>query len=1252
MATEIGTAYLSIVASTKGMRKDVAKAYDATVGDAEKSGGKSGRGFAKGVVGVLGKAAAVVGVGAIVGKTISLGMERAISIENSKKKLEGLGHSAASISSIMDSALKSVKGTAYGLGDAAKTAAMMSAAGVKNGQEMTTTLKTVADVAAISGRSLTDIGTIFGSVAARGKLQGDDMLQLMQSGIPVLQLLGKHLGKTSAEVSDMVKNGQIDFKTFEVSMREGMGGAALKAGETFSGAMMNMRAAIGRLGEAFLSPAISGLKPILAGTTAMVDAATAAVGPLASAMGDRLGAAAQVVGNAMTQLANGRPLSEIIGPVGPILSVASALAPLGLIVRALVPLLPQLADAFVQIVSALAPAIPVIAKVGATIAVALGGALAQALAAIVPMIIPIVVQFARLVGALASNEDLIWAVVGAFAGFKSVGFVVGLVGNIGVAIGSIRETIGGAITSAKTFIGTMGSLARASAGVATSIGSTVVAMGRWIASTALAAVAGARQVASMVAQKVAMLASQAATAIATAAQWAWNLALSANPIGLVVIAIAGLVAGLVYFFTQTEIGRQVWAGFVGFLSSATQAIAAFFAARFAEVRASLQMVWTVAQSIGSWFAGGFVGFFRMMGGAVIGIVTGMANGVANWFGNARNWAVERANGLASGASTAMGNARQWVVERAGQLASGVSVAFNNAKTWAVNGMNALRDGSARALDTLKSFTSRWGAAFGKLMRGDFQGFSRDAQGIMQDMQKGLLRIFDGVKSGAKRIWDMLPNDLKGPIKQVVKWINDKFVGGMNNMLGKLPGVDFRLSGIDMAGWATGGFTGPGGKYEPAGIVHRGEYVMDQATVRAAGGPAYFDGLRRQLRGYANGGYVLPGYASGGRVVANARQGWRNMNMKFMQALQAWAAAAGQNFYMTENGGARSRADQVRAWNLYQAGKGPLAARPGHSRHESGFAIDVRPHPAGRAKALLGQFGLGLTVPGEAWHIGWLRAKTGSKAAGGPGLADSFMAFDPVAWVNDKLKSIPGLSPWSDMAVAALKTIPSAIEAKIQQAMTVVSDVASGAVGAVRSGAWAPLVSKALGMLGQPQSLLPTVMRRMMKESGGDPGAVNRWDINWKRGTPSKGLMQVIDPTFRRWAMPGYSSNIFDPLSNILASMRYAIGSYGSLARAYNRAGGYAIGTNDAAQGVSWVGERGAELVLGRQMRRFRGGEQVLTASQTRKALSSPAGGDAPIDVRVYIGDRELTDLVRVEIAEHERPLRRRERQLVGVGGYE
>lgn len=58
-------------------------------------------------------------------------------------------------------------------------------------------------------------------------------------------------------------------------------------------------------------------------------------------------------------------------------------------------------------------------------------------------------------------------------------------------------------------------------------------------------------------------------------------------------------------------------------------------------------------------------------------------------------------------------------------------------------------------------------------------------------------------------------------------------------------------------FAMGGYTGPGGKYEPAGVVHAGEYVFTQEDVRKAGGPNAMDALRRGLRGYADGGYVRP-----------------------------------------------------------------------------------------------------------------------------------------------------------------------------------------------------------------------------------------------------------------------------------------------------------------------------------------------------------------------------------------------------------
>lgn len=60
------------------------------------------------------------------------------------------------------------------------------------------------------------------------------------------------------------------------------------------------------------------------------------------------------------------------------------------------------------------------------------------------------------------------------------------------------------------------------------------------------------------------------------------------------------------------------------------------------------------------------------------------------------------------------------------------------------------------------------------------------------------------------------------------------------------------------GFATGGYTGAGGKYEVAGLVHRGEGVLNQAEVRALGGPAGFAALRMAIaNGYADGGYVSP-----------------------------------------------------------------------------------------------------------------------------------------------------------------------------------------------------------------------------------------------------------------------------------------------------------------------------------------------------------------------------------------------------------
>ncbi|MFI7496899.1 transglycosylase SLT domain-containing protein [Streptomyces sp. NPDC049687] len=71
-------------------------------------------------------------------------------------------------------------------------------------------------------------------------------------------------------------------------------------------------------------------------------------------------------------------------------------------------------------------------------------------------------------------------------------------------------------------------------------------------------------------------------------------------------------------------------------------------------------------------------------------------------------------------------------------------------------------------------------------------------------------------------------------------------------------------------------------------------------------------------------------------------------------------------------------------------------------------------------------------------------------------------------------------------------------------------------------------------------------RNIMRESSGNPNAINDWDINAINGIPSKGLLQVIPPTFKTYHVAGTSWNIYDPVANITAAANYAAHRYGSI----------------------------------------------------------------------------------------------------------
>lgn len=186
--------------------------------------------------------------------------------------------------------------------------------------------------------------------------------------------------------------------------------------------------------------------------------------------------------------------------------------------------------------------------------------------------------------------------------------------------------------------------------------------------------------------------------------------------------------------------------------------------------------------------------------------------------------------------------------------------------------------------------------------------------------------------------------------------------------------------------------------------------------------------------------------------------------------------------------------------------------------------------------------------------------------------------------------------------------------------------------------WRSLATKALQLTGQYSAAnLNRLLYQMQTESSGNPNAINLWDSNAKRGTPSKGLMQVIDPTFRAYAMAPYNKNIWDPLSNMIASIRYAVSRYGSLSRAY-QGHGYASGGFPQTGEFFMARESGPELV-GRMGNRnvVANNDQIVEGIKSgvyksvfdalRTFFGSRKNTDSTPEINVYVGGKKITDIV-------------------------
>ena len=676
-------AYVTLIPVAKGFERALAKELGQADKPSKSAGDKAGEQFVDGFKGgfsavmrtVATAGAVAVGAAATgLGVALNKGFDRLQNIERARNLLQGVGLDSVTVEKVMDNALTSVRGTAFGLDEAAQVAASAVAAGVEPGQNLERILGVVADTATVAGSSMDDIGQIMGKVTISNRATNRELQQLAERGIPVYTMLADEAGVSADAIFDMASRGEISADMLVDALENNLAGAALNAGDTVEGSMANLGASISRVGAGILAGVFAELPDFFQNITE-------ALGPLEDAAKE-LGA-----------------------------ELAVALAPA---LDSIVSLLPDL-------IGALLPALPAFADLLAlTLELAV-----MVLPFLVEMFTAVVTGITSVINWMRENTTV--------------------VAGLGIAFGTAAVVLGAFAIAAK--IKAVGGIVALVKGILT----------------------------------------------ATKAQIGFNVALLANPIGLVVAAIAGLVAGLIYFFTSTETGKQVlqdifewfrgvpdalrgaWEGISGFFSDLWNGITVAFSGLRDMIVDGLNGIGEAVDNFATFIK---EGAGRIMQGMLDGIVAGwqavteffgnMATAIGDFFSNAANWLIDAGrnilNGLWEGIKFIWRLVEFWYIDMPrvilGLLAS--------AATWLIETGRSVITGMWNGLKFVWETVSGWFSSLAGLVL----GLLSDAGTWLFDVGK---QVIDGFLNGLKNAWTAVTDWISGAAKRVS--------GAFKNILG-------------------------------------------------------------------------------------------------------------------------------------------------------------------------------------------------------------------------------------------------------------------------------------------------------------------------------------------------------------------------------------------------------------------------------------------------------------------------------------
>ncbi|MGW2594748.1 peptidoglycan DD-metalloendopeptidase family protein [Streptomyces sp. NPDC001515] len=856
-------------------------------------------------------------------------------------------------------------------------------------------------------------------------------------------------------------------------------------------------------------------------------------------------------------------------------SIASLIAgTLGAVIQAVLPLLAALAPTITVLANALGPVL-------AQLAVSLGQALMPVVTALLPIInvlgqgildivtalLPVLAPIGQVIGAIvdalgpviSTVVDVIVQVVGALAG-PLAAIITGLMPVVTLLADLIGETLTALMPALTPIIGIVALLAQ-------SLGTVVVSV--------LQALIPALQPLIPVIVLIAEIFSQLVVAILT--PLTPIITLLAQVFGQVLViaiqALAPILKLVADIFMELLPALQPLFPIVGQLVGAlAQLLTPLLGLLTLALRPLLAVIGLVA------------GLLVKGLGAALAFIIPIVVKVLGWIGQLA--------AIIAKVITKIVNGFKWLFDVLlghsiiPDIVRGAIRWFTDLKDKALRIFQWITDGVRDKWDALWSNVKKTASAAWGIVKKGFDVFA-----------DGLKGAFEGLKKGIGKVWDGLKALVKAPIKFWIETVyNNGIVKVWNKTAGKIPGVpDLKTMSLPK-GFARGGVL-PGYSTWRQGDdqlvpMRRGEGVYvseamkdpyERARLHAVNRAAMQGRSLRQFRGFAEGG-ILGGISDavgsalskGADVVRGgladlAESAFKPIKTGITKVLGSDKNTYGGMIGQAPIGFIDKAIDYIRGKDIPPEGTGQWM-KPVNVAYGTPFGKAGLMWSSGRHTGL--DFPAKTGTPVHAVDNGEVASVTSGGPYGkhvtiahGGGLSSLYAHMS--AMVAKAGHSIKRGARIGSVGATGNVTGPHLhLEARIDgKAVDPMRYLEGGTGGDSGTGVerYRGVVTQALGQVGQSLALVNTTLRRMNQESGGNPRAVNRTDINWINGTPSVGLMQVIEPTFNAYAGkykktgPKLYGVSIDPMANIYASMRYALARYGSLSAAYSRIGGYAQG---------------------------------------------------------------------------------------------